>query len=110
MEKRRLDFEIVEMRRIFPEAKLFKDKDKDNSVYWEISYKGHRINVFYNPGYPFSPAQIYISPALRTHHHHEDLSLCWQRGGEWNPSWTAVTVVGKAIQFISDYKAGRIRE
>jgi hypothetical protein len=107
MDERRLNYEIVEMKRIFPGARLF--TDVDGLLYWEINYKGYEINVAYISGYPFSPAKIYISPALRTHHHQEDLSLCWQRGGEWNPSWTATTVIGKAIQFISDYKAGRIK-
>ena len=108
MDEKRLSYEIWEMRRVFPGARLF--RDRDGALYWELIYGKHTVNVFYTPNYPFAPARIYISPALRTHHHSGDLSVCWQKGGEWNPSWTATTVLGKAIQFISDFKGGIRRD
>jgi hypothetical protein len=108
MDASRLNFEVREMQRIFSETRLF--KDNDGTLYWELKFHEYTINVFYTPGYPFVPAKIYISPALMTHHHHSNLALCWQKPGEWNPSWTAITVLGKAIQFISEYKSGRIHD
>ena len=108
MDETRLSYEISEMQKVFPGARLFRDDDR--MLYWELKYRSYTINVFYPVQYPFVPAEIYIRPALRTHHHSGDLALCWQRGGEWNPSWTAATVIGKAIQFISDYKAGLVED
>jgi ubiquitin-protein ligase len=105
MDEKRLNYEIWEMQKVFPNARLF--KDDDGVLYWELIHRGYTINIFYISEYPFTPARIYISPALRTHHHSEDLSVCWQKGGEWNPSWTATTVMGKAIQFISEFKGRR---
>jgi hypothetical protein len=105
MDRNRLNFEIREMHTVFPRARLF--RDNDGSLYWELIHTVYTIHVFYTPGYPFVPANIYISPALNTHHHAEDLSVCWQKGGEWNPSWTATTVLGKAIQFIAVFKRKR---
>jgi hypothetical protein len=110
MEESRLNYEKWEMKRVFPNAMLWRDKDGHGTLYWELIYRVYTINVFYTSGYPFVPARIFISPALRTHHHQEDLSVCWQRGGEWNPSWTATTVMGKAIQFISEFKSRRTRD
>ena len=107
MDKKRLSYEILEMQKVFPHARLF--QDHDGTLYWELKFKIYTINVFYVSGYPFVPANIYISPALRTHHHHEDLSVCWQEN-EWNPSWTATTVMGKAIHFISVFKSKRRRD
>ena len=105
MDRNRLNFEIREMQRVFPKARLF--CDEEGLRFWELNHKGYTIQVFYTPGYPFVPANIFISPALNTHHHAEDLSVCWQKGGEWNPSWTATTVLGKAIQFIMEFKRKR---
>jgi len=110
MEESRLNYEKWEMKRIFPNAMLWRDKNGHGTMYWELKFQVYTINVFYTSGYPFVPARIFISPALRTHHHQEDLSVCWQRGGEWNPSWTATTVMGKAIQFISEFKSRRTRD
>ncbi len=108
MEESRLNYEKWEVHKVFPGARLF--QEKDGTLYWELKFQIYTINVFYTSGYPFVPARIFISPALRTHHHQEDLSVCWQKGGEWNPSWTATTVMGKAIQFISEFKSRRRRD
>lgn len=107
MDTNRRNYEIREMNRVFPKARLF--KDHDGTLYWELKFQIYTVNVFYISEYPFVPAKIYVSPALRTHHHQEDLSVCWQRD-EWNPSWTATTVMGKAIHFITVFKSRRERK
>lgn len=114
MDFRRLQMEIAEMGRSsgLQDFVLCSDDTYLESDWRRYSWIGqacpfHRIEVQYSLGYPYLAPNIFIDPKPDTHHYFGN-SICYYKGSEWSPNYTAVTAIGISFRFLHDYLNGRL--
>ena len=117
MDKRRLDYEVREMRR--------RPKFRNLILYIDRTYPAHHWGYYYwggflpsqhymkarNPeNYPYSPLEIELTPDVDEEHHKLGRNICYIRPEEWSPAYRASTAITLAIVYIAKYYAGRLDE
>jgi ubiquitin-protein ligase len=100
----RLDFEKEEMRLLCPQFSLFSERGKTG---WKGDLKGYQFRIFYPANYPTVGPEVHEMPSISTSHRLHGL-LCLWRPEQWNPNWTAATVVGIILRFLDDYSKGKV--
>jgi ubiquitin-protein ligase len=104
VDSRRLEIEILEMKRRFPQ---FRPLRLDNG---RIGYVGalttrsnrrYEIAIVYSDVYPYEAPKVYvISPRIESKHMFKDGSICFHLPNEWSPSYTVCAVVGWASHWL----------
>lgn len=117
MDRRRLDYEVQEMRRCpkFSLFVLFSDHNYSHNCWSHYYWLGllpslHLIRAQYPDDYPYSPLKISLTPDVEEHHHKLGRNICYIRPEEWSPGYRASTAITLAIVYIHKYQTGRLDE
>jgi hypothetical protein len=71
------------------------------------------VRLVYPENFPYQKMDVYVlGPKLPlvTHHVSSEGKICYMRGEEWSPEWTAYAVYLTTIRFLNDFYNGKMYE
>lgn len=91
---------------------LLYEDDATGELAWQGYIRGHTIRLVYSSNHPYEQMKVYVlQPTLPmvNLHIHPDGSICYMKGSEWHPEWTAYAVYLTTIRFLDEFYSGRMR-
>jgi hypothetical protein len=114
MDERRLKLEVFEMRHTrglehFQLGEIASEAEHTWSRYFWLGTvpTGHTLRLTYSPDYPQSGLKVECHPSVKSIHH-LGKRLCLMKQNEWNPDYTAATVITITMRFLRLYTEGKV--